>query len=97
VKVRYRRKALAQIELIFSYIEEQDADAALRVKHAIKTSIDRLGLFPYSARPSAIIGIRELPIRRFPYIVFYTVDDAAQEVQILRVRHTSQDPKKHLK
>jgi plasmid stabilization system protein ParE len=41
-------------------------------------------------------GIRELPIARYPYIVFYAVDDRAQEIHILRVRHTSQDPAHHL-
>jgi plasmid stabilization system protein ParE len=33
---------------------------------------------------------------RYPYIVFYTVDAPAEEVLILRVRHTSQDPAHHL-
>jgi plasmid stabilization system protein ParE len=52
--------------------------------------------FPYSGRPSEIADIRELPIVRYPYIVFYTVDAPAEEVLILRVRHTSQDPAHHL-
>jgi plasmid stabilization system protein ParE len=51
---------------------------------------------PYSARGSEVQGIRELTISRYPYLVFYTVDDRMQEVHILRVRHTSQDPKHHL-
>ena len=63
---------------------------------AIKRTIERLADFPRSARPSEVPGIRELPIVRYPYIVFYTIDDAAQEVHILRVRHTSQDPEHHL-
>ena len=62
----------------------------------IKRSIDQLADFPCSGRPSEIAGIRELPIVRYPYIVFYTVDAPAEEVLILRVRHTSQDPAHHL-
>jgi toxin ParE1/3/4 len=96
VKIRYRPAALAQIDAIFSYIETHDPDAALRVKQTIKKTIDRLANFPYSARPSAIPGIRELPISRYPYIVFYTVEEVMQEVHILRVRHTAQDPERHL-
>jgi toxin ParE1/3/4 len=96
VKLRYRPTALTQIDAIFSYIEAHDPSAAHRLMRRIKRTIERLAEFPYSARPSEVSGIRELPIVRFPYIVFYTVDETAQEVQILRVRHTSQDPEHHL-
>jgi toxin ParE1/3/4 len=59
-------------------------------------SIDRLALLPYSGRQSEVESIRELPVVRYPYIVFYTVDTNTGEVVILRVRHTSRDPKHHL-
>jgi plasmid stabilization system protein ParE len=62
----------------------------------IQRSIGRLADFPYSARPSEIPDIRELPIVRYPYIVFYAVDEDKHEVLILRVRHTSQDPAHYL-
>lgn len=96
MKIRWRPTALAQLDAIFTYIEERNPDAAHRVKKTIMRSIERLAEFPYSSRASEVPGIRELPIVRYPYIVFYAVDDAAQEVYILRVRHTSQDPEHHL-
>jgi len=96
VKVRYRPTALAQIDAIFNYIASHSPAAADKVVRTIKKSIERLADFPYSARPSKVPGIRELPIVRYPYIVFYAVDEHAQEVHILRVRHTSQDPAHHL-
>ena len=96
MKVRYRPTALAQIDAIFRHIEAHDAAAARRVVQSIRASIIRVGRFPYSARASIVPAIRELPIRRYPYIVFYTVDEAAQEVIILRVWHTAKDPKRHL-
>jgi plasmid stabilization system protein ParE len=58
--------------------------------------IGRLANFPYSARPSEVPDIRELPILRYRYIVFYAVDEDRREVLILRVCHTSQDPAHHL-
>jgi toxin ParE1/3/4 len=67
-----------------------------RVIARIKRSIDQLADFPYSGRRSEIADIRELPIVRYPYIVFYAVDEPADQVLILRVRHTSQDPAHHL-
>jgi toxin ParE1/3/4 len=96
VKVRYRPTALQQIDDIFEYISVDDSRAARRVVQAIKSAIVRIGKFPFSARPSVVPGIRELTISRYRYIVFYAVDEVAQEVLILRVRHTSQNPEHHL-
>jgi addiction module RelE/StbE family toxin len=97
VKIRYRPTALAELDAIFARITAQNPAVAQRVMAAsIKRSIDLLADFPRSARQSEIPGIREMPIVRYPYIVFYTIDDAVEEVHILRVRHTSQDPEHHL-
>ncbi|MEQ1712464.1 MAG: type II toxin-antitoxin system RelE/ParE family toxin [Hyphomicrobium sp.] len=96
MKVRYRSTALAQIDAIIAFASDRNPAAAGRVLRTIKNSIDRLAEFPYSAQSSEVPGIRELPIVRYPYIVCYTVDEAAQEVHVLRVRHTSQDPEHHL-
>jgi toxin ParE1/3/4 len=96
VRIRYRPNALAQLDDIFAYIAVHSQPSAHRVMTRIKRSIEQLADFPYSGRPSEIADVRELPIVRYPYIVFYTVDEQAGEVLILRVRHTSQDPAHHL-
>lgn len=96
MKVRYTAKALRQLDEIFSYIAEQDPGAAQRVQARVKQSILRVGRHPYSARPTERFGIRVLPIVRYPYLVFYAVDEAAREVHILRIRHSSQHPARHL-
>ena len=94
--IRYRPVALKQLDAIFSHIAMHNDPAAHRVMSAIKTSIERLRYFPHSARRSEVAGIREMPIVRYPYIVFYTINEEAREVHVLRVRHTSRDPKHHL-
>ena len=96
MKVRYTAKALKQLDEIFSYIAEQNPGAARRVKAKIKGAIKRLGRHPYSARPTERPGIRVLAVVRYPYLVFYTVDENAREVHILRIRHSSQDTARHL-
>jgi plasmid stabilization system protein ParE len=96
VKIRYRPTALAQLDAILEFIAARSPAAAHRVMARIKRSIDLLADFPRSSKASEVPGIHEMPIVRYPYIVFYTVDDDAQEVIILRVRHTSQDPEHHL-
>ncbi len=39
--------------------------------------------------------IRGLPLRRFPYILFFTVDETIKTVKVLSCFHTSQNPKKY--
>jgi addiction module RelE/StbE family toxin len=96
VKVRYTRKALAQLDQIYSYIEAHNPTAAKRVKARIERSIARLERHPHSCRATEHPGIRVLPIVRYPYLVFYSVDEGANEVHILRIRHSASDPSKHL-
>jgi len=96
VRVRYTRRVLEQLDEIFSYIEVHDPAAAKRVKARIKRSIERLSMFPYSARRTSHADVRVLVISKLPYLVFYTVNEGAQEVQVLRVRHSARDPSRHL-
>ena len=96
MKIRYTPKALAQLDAIYSFIESHNPRAAKAVEARIQRAIGRLARFPYSCRATDPPGIRVLPIVRYPYLVFYAVDEAAQEVQILRVRHSSQDTVRHL-
>lgn len=95
-RVRYLPKAVQQLDDIFTYLHGLNPAAARRVAGIIRRSIERIADFPHSARPSEVPGIRELVIARYPYLVFYAVDDEKQEIHILRVRHASQDPKEHL-
>lgn len=91
-RIRYRPQAVAQVDAIANYIAVENPVAAQRVIERIKNSIDRLAHFPYSSRRTEIDGIRVLAVVRFPYLVFYSVDEDAQEIQILSVRHTSRNP-----
>jgi plasmid stabilization system protein ParE len=95
-RIRYLPKAVAQLDAILEHITAHNPAGARRVIAAVKHSIDLLAAFPHSAKESEIPGIREMPIVRYRYIVFYTVDDDAEEVIILRIRHASQDPAHHL-
>jgi len=95
-RIRYLPTAVHQIDAILSYLAARNAGAARRVGDSIRRSIQRIAHFPHSSRASEVPGVRELAIVRYPYIVFYAVDDRAREIQVLRVRHTSQDPTRHL-
>jgi plasmid stabilization system protein ParE len=52
VKIRYTRKALVQLDRIYSYIEAHNPQAAKRVNARFQNSIARLAVLPYSCRES---------------------------------------------
>jgi toxin ParE1/3/4 len=95
VRVRYSNKALTQLDDILSHIGAHSPSGAKRVQMRIKLSIDRLTDFPYSGRETDRPGIRLLSVTNYPYLIFYTVDAAAEEVQVLRIRHGARDPARH--
>ena len=95
-RIRYRPRAVTQLDAIAGYLGDKHPAAAKRVVQRIKKSIERLARLPYSSRQTEIEGIRVLAVVRYPYLVFYSVDEEAREVHVLRIRHSSQNPERHL-
>ncbi|NJO24278.1 MAG: type II toxin-antitoxin system RelE/ParE family toxin, partial [Sphingomonadales bacterium] len=50
--------------------------------------IARLARHPYSGRTTEHPGVRLLSVVRYPYLVYYSVDESTKEVHILRIRHS---------
>ena len=90
--IEYTKLAVADLEKIHDWIEQDSpANAELMVRRII-VSIDRLATLPRAGRPAAeqdriTYELRQLSIR--PYRVLYTIK--SNRVVILRVRHSAQD------
>jgi plasmid stabilization system protein ParE len=84
MKVRWSQTALAQLDDIFLYIYERNRSAALSVTNRVEELASLLG--------TDEADVRSLPVVRYPFVIFYAIDDAASEVVILHVRHTAQEP-----
>jgi toxin ParE1/3/4 len=37
------------------------------------------------------VGVRKLVTRRYPYLVYYTVDEASEEIVIITIQHPARD------
>jgi toxin ParE1/3/4 len=92
MKVRWSQTALAQLDDIFLYIYERNRPAALSVTKRVEELASLLGEFPFIGHLTDETDIRTLPVVRYPFAIFYTIDDAAGEIVILHVRHTAQGP-----
>ncbi|UFZ08373.1 type II toxin-antitoxin system RelE/ParE family toxin [Bradyrhizobium ontarionense] len=64
--------------------------AALRVRAAIYESLQDIILFPNVGRPQQTKGVRKFVTPRYSYLIYYTVDDGANEIVILSVKHPAQ-------
>jgi plasmid stabilization system protein ParE len=91
MKLRFAPRATQDLAAIANYIREHNPQAALRVRSAILGSLQNLVLFPHLGRTQQVEGVRKVVTRRYPYLVYYTIDDAADEIVILTIQHPAQE------
>ena len=60
------------------------------MRAAIYETLQNLILFPQVGRRQSTEGVRKIVTRKYAYLVYYTVDDAAEEIIILNVKHPAQ-------
>jgi toxin ParE1/3/4 len=92
VKVHFTERAAEDLESIHSYLAARSPAGARNVQLAMQATFAQLADFPYSGRAQTRPRLRKLGVPRYPYNVYYTVDDVADEVIIVTVRHTARAP-----
>jgi toxin ParE1/3/4 len=91
MKVIVRESAARDLEDIFAWISKDNPRAAADMVERIRLRINRLA-FPglsHIGRPGLVEGTRELI--EPPYIIVYSVDEAADEIAVLAVMHGARD------
>ncbi|MEO6780441.1 MAG: type II toxin-antitoxin system RelE/ParE family toxin [Bradyrhizobium sp.] len=91
MKLRWSETALAEIDNIFSFIFENNRSAAVAVVERIEGLAALLAEFPLVGHLTDETPVRVLPVVRYPFLIFYTIDDATNEIIVLHVRHTAQE------
>jgi plasmid stabilization system protein ParE len=88
--VRYRARALSDLEEISRYLTPRSPTGARNVLHAIHSAIEQVAMQPQSAIQTSVAGIRVKILGRYRYKIFYRVD--ADAVEIIHVRHSARRP-----
>jgi len=91
MKLRLTRQAVQDLADIADYIRKQNPQAALRVRAAILESLQNLVLFPQVGRQQKVEGVRKLVTRHYPYLVYYTADESAEEIIIITIQHPARE------
>jgi toxin ParE1/3/4 len=87
--VRYKKRALRDVERIHDDIAQFDPSAAKRVIRRIEHSVSRLNVLPLSSRHGVVPGTRLLVVPGLPYVVVHRVRD--QVIDIIAVIHTARN------
>lgn len=91
MKVRLTPRALRDLHHVSATIRASNPAAARRVQAAIRHAIALLAVHPFAGR-SFDGGRRRFALARFPYLIFYRVNDGAQVVEIITIRHAARSP-----
>ncbi|TNH08318.1 type II toxin-antitoxin system RelE/ParE family toxin [Testudinibacter sp. TR-2022] len=77
-------------EITAYYLAESGTILAERILLQITERIASLSHFPYRTLASQkVIGTREFKITGLPYNVFLVIEEAHEQIKVLRVLHTS--------
>ncbi len=89
MRIRWLRKALQNLDDEAEYIAQEDPYASRLVVQRIIKTINLLAENPALGHPGRIHDTRELIVPDTRYIVPYRVRQRLQQVEILRIFHTS--------
>lgn len=89
--IRYTERALTEIDLGILWYEEQKRGLGSDFLDCVEVAVQNISLNPqiYQKRYS---NFRGCPIRRFPFSIFYTIEDV--EIIIHSVFDNRQNPQK---
>ncbi len=91
MKISFTARALLDLEQIAEYLDPLSHKGMRNVGSAIRSSIANLAHFPSMGRLQTVPNVRKINVRRYPYRVYYTLDDDAGEVVILAIQHASRE------
>ncbi len=90
MRLRYTRRALADREAIFDYLQQRSPEAARRVMARVDTVLQLLLTQPRGGYATDMPDVRVLLVGRYSYKAFYRVRE--DTIEVLHMRHTSRRP-----
>jgi toxin ParE1/3/4 len=91
VKLKYTPRAASDLEAIADYLNLHSPRGAASVRRALEISIVNISAFPSLGRSQSAEGVRKVATRRYPYLIYYSLDLVADEIIILTIQHAARD------
>jgi toxin ParE1/3/4 len=90
VKLRYTRRAAAELDEVLAYIADRSPLGARHVQARIQTIINLLLQHPHAGRITSNGRLRRMVVSPYPYLIFYEVTEDL--IVIHGVRHAARRP-----
>jgi plasmid stabilization system protein ParE len=74
MRARYTPRARDDLRAIIEYIGSQNPQGARNVKRALDATVQLIKHFPDCGRLAGEEGVRVLPVGRYPYLIYWTVE-----------------------
>ncbi len=91
MRVRYRARALADLDDIFRYLDQRSPTGARNVLRAIREAINDVSEYPLASPPTSDPDIRVKILGRYRYKIFYCAV-STDFIEIIHVRHGARRP-----
>ena len=91
MKLRFTARAIQDLIDIADYIRPRNPVGSVRVRSAILDSLQNLVLWPEVGRRQTVEGVRKLVTRKYRYLIYYTIDEGAEEIVVITIRHPSRE------
>nr|WP_282103487.1 type II toxin-antitoxin system RelE/ParE family toxin [Methylobacterium sp. 37f] len=88
--MRLTLRAAADIYAIAAYVQDRHPAGARKVEAALQEAFRLIAAYPYVGQIRRQ-GVRRFAVPRHPYLIFYGVDAAAQQINVLTVRHAARE------
>ena len=89
MKVRFTPRARRDMAEIHDWIALRNPAAARRVEDYVREVSRGLEDFPMVGALTDLAQVRRLPLVRYPYTIYYRVDEFSETVDILRLVHSA--------
>ena len=93
MRVRFTPRARNDLAAILQYIDERSPRGTQNMKRAIRKTIQLIGEFPEGGRHAGEQKTRVLPVGRYPYLIYWSIE--ADEAWIVHIRHARRSPWKN--
>ena len=84
------KRAYADIQQAISYYDSQQVGLGKKFLSAIEKHFDSLNKNPFFQ--IRYYNVRCLPVKKFPFMIHFILDEKTKKVYVISVLHTSQDP-----
>ena len=88
VRLRYTRRALAELDEVLSFVQSQSPKGALSIKRRIEEVMALLVEHPLAGPLTSKGRLRRIVAYPYPYLIYYQVNES--EIVIHGIRHGAQ-------